>query len=266
MRFIPLTVCVLCATPVLAQEQVFDCVLDPSQLVEVASPFAGILGEVLVARGQRVSKGDIIAKLLSETEVQSLQLLELRANSTAAVDAQIARRDLLQTRFERQETLLQRKIASNDSMDEITAELVESESLLRQVELEKQVAVLEFERAQKIVEQRNIGSPIDGLVLSKRHSAGEFLASDSFIAAIVSLDPLFVEAFLPIEFSPTVHVGQSAVVTPNAPLEGRYEAQITIIDQIFDAASGTFGVRLELPNPDGVLPAGQRCELTISGS
>ena len=54
MRFIPLTVCVLCASPVLAQEQVFDCVLDPSQLVEVASPFAGILGEVLVARGQRL--------------------------------------------------------------------------------------------------------------------------------------------------------------------------------------------------------------------
>jgi RND family efflux transporter MFP subunit len=266
MKFLPFAFGLLCAAPAFAQDNVFDCVMDPSQLVKVASPTAGILGEVLVSRGQRVGKGDVIAKLVSETEIQSLELLELRANSTAAIDAQTARRDLLQSRFNRQEQLLLKNIASNDSMNEITAELSESDSLLRQAELEKRMAGLEFERAKQIVDQRNIKSPIDGLVLFKRLSAGEFLASDSFVASIVSLDPLYIEAFLPIAFYASLQVGQTAVVTPNAPLDGRYEAQITVIDQIFDAASGTFGVRLELPNPDGLLPAGQRCELTISGS
>ena len=32
---------------------------------------------------------------------------------------------------------------------------------------------------------------------------------------------------------------------------------------VFDAASGTFGVRLELPNPDFKLPGGQRCKVTF---
>ena len=266
MRFLSIAAYIFCASPVLAQDRVFDCVMDPSQLVEVASPTAGILGEVLISRGQRVSKGDVIARLLSETEIQSLELLELRANSTTSIDAQTARRDLLQTRFDRKEQLLLKDIASNDSMNEITAELGESESLLRQAELEKRMAELEFERAKSIVNQRNITSPIDGLVLSKRHSAGEFLASDSYVASIVSLDPLYIEAFLPIAFYEAVRVGQTAIVTPNAPLDGRYEAKITVIDRIFDAASSTFGMRLELPNPAGALPAGQRCELTILGS
>jgi multidrug efflux pump subunit AcrA (membrane-fusion protein) len=37
---------------------------------------------------------------------------------------------------------------------------------------------------------------------------------------------------------------------------GVYKAKATIVDKVVDAASGTFGVRLELPNPDYKLPPG----------
>jgi hypothetical protein len=36
---------------------------------------------------------------------------------------------------------------------------------------------------------------------------------------------------------------------------------VTVVDRVFDAASSTFGVRLELPNPDYSLPAGLRCRI-----
>lgn len=32
-------------------------------------------------------------------------------------------------------------------------------------------------------------------------------------------------------------------------------------DEVFDAASGTFGVRVALPNPDRVLPGAARCRV-----
>ena len=34
---------------------------------------------------------------------------------------------------------------------------------------------------------------------------------------------------------------------------------VTVVDHVFDAASGTFEVRLERANPDDKIPARQRC-------
>ena len=38
-------------------------------------------------------------------------------------------------------------------------------------------------------------------------------------------------------------------------------APVTIVDRVVDAASGTFGVRLELPNPDRDIPVGLQCQV-----
>jgi membrane fusion protein (multidrug efflux system) len=40
---------------------------------------------------------------------------------------------------------------------------------------------------------------------------------------------------------------------------------VTIVDQVFDAASGTIGIRLELPNSDYALPAGLKCQVRFPG-
>ena len=39
-----------------------------------------------------------------------------------------------------------------------------------------------------------------------------------------------------------------------------FPAQVSIVDRVIDAASGTFGVRLELRNPEEAIPAGARCD------
>ena len=36
---------------------------------------------------------------------------------------------------------------------------------------------------------------------------------------------------------------------------------IKVVDRVLDVASGTYGVRLELPNPQGQLPGGIRCQV-----
>ena len=37
--------------------------------------------------------------------------------------------------------------------------------------------------------------------------------------------------------------------------------EMYVVDRLLDASSGTFGVRLALPNPTGALPAGIRCRV-----
>jgi hypothetical protein len=48
---------------------------------------------------------------------------------------------------------------------------------------------------------------------------------------------------------------------PEEPIGGVYEASVTVVDRVFDAASSTFGVRLDLPNLNFTLPAGLRCRI-----
>ena len=38
-----------------------------------------------------------------------------------------------------------------------------------------------------------------------------------------------------------------------------WRVSVEVVDPMFDAASGTFGVRLTLPNPDRKIPAGLKC-------
>jgi hypothetical protein len=48
---------------------------------------------------------------------------------------------------------------------------------------------------------------------------------------------------------------------PERPVGGRYETAVKVVDRIVDAASGTFGVRLELPNRKQTIPSGVRCRV-----
>ena len=46
-------------------------------------------------------------------------------------------------------------------------------------------------------------------------------------------------------------------------MDGQYPAKVTIVDGVADAASGTFRVRLGLPNEDYALPSGLKCRVSF---
>ena len=74
---------------------------------------------------------------------------------------------------------------------------------------------------------------------------------------IAQIDPLNVEVVLPLERYGSIAIGSTATVHPAAPVGGSYPAKADVVDPVIDAASGTFGVRLILPNPNRTIPAGE---------
>jgi multidrug efflux pump subunit AcrA (membrane-fusion protein) len=92
---------------------------------------------------------------------------------------------------------------------------------------------------------------------------GEYISQEASIVSIARIDPLNVEAFLPVRYYGLIKVGDSASVRPDDPVGGDRNAEVSVVDQVFDAASGTFGVRLKLPNPNNTVPAGLRCRVTF---
>ena len=106
--------------------------------------------------------------------------------------------------------------------------------------------------------------PLDDTVHEGRGRAvrAEYVGEDP-IMKIACVDPLYVEVVVPAEKFGVVKKGVKAGVTLDFPKPGKYNASVIIVDRVIDAASGTFGVRLILPNPDYLLPAGLKCMVTF---
>jgi RND family efflux transporter MFP subunit len=200
--------------------------------------------------------------LESTIEAATVKLNRFRAESTAKIDAQEARLKLALSRVERYGNP-RGLVVTQDKYEEIQADAnIDKQDLLREQQ-DRQLAQLELERSQATLDQRTIRSPIDGIVTEKKLSAGEFVNQEGYIVTLARLDPLNVEVFLPVIHYKQVRVGMEGSVHPEPPIENTYAAKISIVDRVFDPASGTFGVRLSLPNPGNVLPGGQRCKVSF---
>ncbi len=258
--------CVLLMLPAAAlqaSETRVACVMQPSMVIRLASAVGGVLVEVPVDRGDRVARGDVVARLDSRVQRVELELATLRAESSIETEIAEARMELTTLRGNRIEQLFQRQIATEDQYQEVLAErrLVALE--MRRAVTERAAAELERQRVEETLALREIRSPIDGVIVERLLSPGEFVHQEAPVLRIARVDPLHVEAYLPAALLPLVRQTAEAVVHPLAPVGGSYAARIVVVDQVLDAASGTFGIRLELANPDGVLPAGLRCELDL---
>ena len=110
---------------------------------------------------------------------------------------------------------------------------------------------------------RTIRSPVTGVVVEVMRKPGEFgaISFKDPIMKLAEIDPLYVETVLPASMYGKVKRGQRAVVVPEQPIGGSYETRISVVDPVIDAASGTLGVRMELPNRRGLIPAGVRCKV-----
>ena len=260
------TALALLLLPAAAASDTIDCVMDPALAVKLGAAVPGLLDEVLVDRGDEVRAGQIVARLSSTVERETERLIEMQAENDSALEAQRARVGFLLQRLERTRALADRGVATIDLLQEIEAEVEVGRSLLRQAEMDQAIARQDLVRTRAAIALREIRSPVDGLVVARHLAPGEYLQSEAQIVTIVTLDPLHVEAFLPVSMFGRVRVGDSALVWPSVPFVSGHPATVVVVDRLFDAASGTFGVRLELPNPGLALPAGHRCVVEFSAS
>ena len=210
-----------------------QCLLEPYMTVDLGSPVRGVLSEVLVNRGDIVNKGDIVARIDSRAQ-------------RAAVALAVSRADFAQRRIDRNEELVKEDLLSNQEKDEMATE--------------SELALLELEQAKTNLDLRNIKSPINGVVVKNVRNQGEFV-DDTEILVLAQIDPLNVEVVVPVAYFGQVNEGMQATVTLEAPLDNTYTATVVVVDKVIDAASGTFRVRLQIPNSDLKIPSGLRCDL-----
>ena len=237
------------------------CVMEPRAVVRLGSSDEGILREILVDRGDRVASGQVVARLDSELEKINVELARVRAEDDIGLESSRARLTFRESEVARMEQLHTKSIVATKALDEAAVEQRLAEHAVRSAKLERQAARLEHRMAKARLDRRSIRSPVEGVVVERNMALGEYAHEQAPVMTIAEIDPLNVEVFVPIGLYGSVALGMPAEVEPVAPIGGNYRARVTVVDPVFDTASGTFGVRLELPNPEGRLPAGLKCRV-----
>jgi multidrug efflux pump subunit AcrA (membrane-fusion protein) len=119
------------------------------------------------------------------------------------------------------------------------------------------------ELAQAQLAQRTIRAPLAGVVTERLSAPGE-LVDQKPLLRIASIDPLRVDVLVPAAAFGQIEPGRKASVVPELFNRSSHVAVVKTVDRVVDAASNTFRVRLELPNPSGALPAGLRCKIDLA--
>jgi len=245
----------------------FDCVIDPRQVIELRSPVEGLIEKIMVDRGDFVRKGQVLVQLDAAVERASAALALQRSQLEGAIRSGESRVDYSSKKHGRQEELFKQNFISAQARDESATERRLAESELKEAQDNRRVAELEYKRQNEVLRLKTIVSPLTGVVMERLMHPGEVAEAGvgrKPILKLADIDVLHVEVILPVEAFGKVKQGSKADVMPDAPVGGKYQAVVKVVDRVFDAASGTFGVRLELPNPQRRLPAGMRCKASFS--
>ena len=237
-----------------------DCVIIPGKTVELSSSVRGRLKQVLVERGDKVKKNQVVARLNSSIEKANVALSRKRADGDSDINSKKEKYEFSKRSLERINTLLTNNAISEKARDESRTNARIDELEYSGAKEQKEILKLEHKRTVALLSMREIRTPIDGVIVDRYKSPGEYIDEEA-VLKIVQINPLNVELIAPMSLFGKFTQGKEVIVKPEAPIGGEYKAKISIIDDIIDDASGTFRVRLILPNPKGIIPAGLGCHI-----
>ncbi|VAX06785.1 hypothetical protein MNBD_GAMMA25-1436 [hydrothermal vent metagenome] len=214
-------------------DEALDCLLEPNEEIQLSSQIPGIIDKIQVERGDRVKRGQIVTVLKSGVE-------------RAAVALAQAKVDFGKRKLVRNKDLYRQELISVHEKDEM--------------ETEHRITQLELKEVKEKLKLRTLRSPINGIVTERHHSVGEFVGEDP-VLTLVSIDPLNVEIIVPVSRIGSIRKGMKAIVEPESFSGKKFTGTVDIVDQVIDAASGTYTVRVKLPNPKHQITAGLKCQI-----
>ncbi len=268
VRFVVPVVLAACFSHLTQAETIFpavDCVIVPSKTVDISAAVSGVIKTLYTERSGVVRNGELLAELDSRVEQANVELSRVRAGMSAEISAEEVnlKYDRLQSR--RVNDLKQKNLTSAQNKDEAARLEKVTYWRLKQAKDTLKTRQLELARAMAQLEETKVYSTLDGVVAQVYKTEGEYI-EDQPIMRLVQLNPLHIEAVLPMEHYGQVQKNMLGGVFSELDPNDELQAKVIIIDPVGDTASGTFGVRLTIDNPENKIPAGMKCVLKLNSS
>lgn len=218
----------------------------------VVSLVGGILRQVKVELGQRVSRGQTLAVVFSQdlAEAQSRYLTVL---------AEVAEH---QKHHRRTTQLVEIGAASKEELEQATTMMNKAESEVASLRQRLILLGLTQQRINALRSPSQISSdvalpsPASGTVTSRTANASEVIEANKEILRVTDLSSVWVIGQVYEKDLAVVRVGSGASITSAAYPGKVFRGNISYVDPQLDTATRTAQVRIELANPGQILKIG----------
>jgi RND family efflux transporter MFP subunit len=206
-------------------------------LIVITPEYNGILTNVYVKEGQKVSKGQVLAKIDDGGLGQQLAQLQIQA-------------DLAKTTFERQQRLWDQKIGSEIQYLQAKSTYESQNEAINQ--LKQQLA--------KTIVRAPFSGTIDDVITEQGNVVG---AGQTPLMRIVNLDDMYIETEVPERYVSDVIMGKKVIV--EFPILGKtIETYIRQASDFINPANRTFKVEIGIPNSEKSIKPNLTARLKIN--
>lgn len=233
-----------------------NCAIRPLQVVEIAATKAGVIREVLVKPGQKVTAGSKIAIFDDELDQIVLAAAEARAAMTANLKAATERKAGHEKKVARMTKAANRGAVSEADLEAAKLELAMSQGEIDRETEALRLAEIEVRQAAAMLDKSVVTSPVDGIVGEDPIDPGES-PSNKPIAVIYVVKPLRVEAYVPTAALASFLAQETFAIVVNGDRSKPVEVVLDHVSQVADLSSNTQSVFFALDAP-GILP-GYQC-------
>ncbi|MET3118601.1 membrane fusion protein (multidrug efflux system) [Undibacterium sp. GrIS 1.8] len=197
--------------------------------VDISSEIAGLVRDVKFKSGQNVKHNDILIQLNADSDIAQLRSLEASAELSATV-------------LKRDQAQLAAEGVSQAQVDSDMADLKSKRALVAQ-----QAAN---------VEKKTIRAPFAGRLGISTVNPGQFVNPGDKLVSLQTIDPIFVDFFVPQKQIASLKVGQSLKLLSDAFPGQDFQGQISSINPKIDVATRNVQVEATLNNQKQLLLPG----------
>jgi membrane fusion protein (multidrug efflux system) len=232
--------------------------------VDVAPKTGGRLQSVSVKLGDRVRRGQAIAKIEDREIVEQVNQAEA---SQQVAEASIRRSDadlsLALTNVERARNLFARQLLPKQQLDDAEARYT---SAVAQLDLSRAQAAQSEARLKELrinLANTSVVSPSDGFVAQRNVDPGAWVSQNAPVVSVVDISSLRLVANVVEKDLKAVNAGDPAVVEVDAYPGEKFNGRIARVSPILDPATRTASMEIEIPNREFKLKPGMYAKVTL---
>lgn len=223
----------------------------------VATQEAGLVLEMSLEAGDRVERGQTIARLDDDRARLEVQRWDARIEADRATVQQRqaelsqAERDLV-----RIEELASRASAGESEQDQARTQVQSRKALVAEAQATLRTSQAELALAQRTLDDMTIHAPFDGRVVAKLTEAGQWASIGDGIVTIVSLTELEARADIPERSVGALQTGDGVIQLRIPALGKVVQGELIQIVPEADSLSRLFPIRIRVTDPEGRLRPG----------
>lgn len=235
------------------------------QTVDIAPRTGGRLLSVNVQLGDRVRRGQVLAKVEDREIVEQVRAAEASQEvAKATIRQREADLKVSELNFERSKNLFARQLLAKQALDDAESRYM---AAVAQFDLSKALLSQNAARLEELkinLQHTSVTSPVDGYVGKRNVDPGAMVNTNTAIASVVEISRLKLVVNVVEKDLRMVNAGDQGVVEVDAYPGEKFYGRVARVAPVLDPATRTATMEVEIPNGDNRLKPGMYARISLT--